>query len=116
MTQIGEPFRVPGSSFQVRTGSGPGFLVQSSTFLVPGSRVSVPGSQFHVRGFQVHGSRFEVRTWKPEPRTLNFEPVRTWNVEPGTWNPSLFPLDRRRWLRRDVVDHAIDPAHFVHDP
>jgi hypothetical protein len=28
--------------------------------------------------------------------------------------PSL-PLDRARWLRRDVVDHPVDAAHFIDD-
>ena len=33
---------------------------------------------------------------------------------PGSFKGSL-PLDRRGWLARNVVDHAVDPAYFVDD-
>jgi hypothetical protein len=34
----------------------------------------------------------------------------------GSWAMSLFPLNRPRRLARDVIGHAIDPAHLIHNP
>ena len=60
-------FRVPGSEFRVRAGSGSGFGVPGSGFGVPGSGFEVPGSVgvgFRVRdsgfGFSDPDSRFGV--------------------------------------------------------